>query len=277
MTKIIAFGNGSYYSKLAIKLLNKIKKKYPNFEYRAYSEIDIPKSIYDYSKTFPSGFGHKIWKPFIVLDSLYSIGENDVLIYIDSRSYFTSNKISWIENFLDSYKDIGIWRLSDLHGFEHKEYQFTISDLFKLLKSTEEDIITDQFASTLFCLRNNMKTRALMEEWLLFHKKYLAILEVHENGESTNLPGFLEKRYDQSTFSLLVKRELRNNLDGMIFTNEEIHSKNSIRVHFWPRENRLLSYIMSYLRLIFPRLFRAFRPLYFFYLRVKIKNTRKSS
>lgn len=277
MIKLIAFGNKDYYSKLAEDLLRRIKIKYPDFVYRTYSDEDLPDSIREYAIKYSRGFGYMTWKPYIVCNELKELSPNDVLIYIDSRSSFTGNKINWLERFINSSEDVGIWEMSNLYGYDHKEYQFTPRELLDFFSAPEQDIVSNQYANTFFCIRVNERTIRIFQEWNNIHKSHPELCRDDNNDDPNNLPGFVENRYDQSTFSLLIKSELRNGLTAMIFTHEDVHHKDSIRIHFWPHQKNKLYYRISQARLMFPWLFRAIRPVYLFWLKRKIRKLRKTS
>ena len=273
--KIIAFGNKNYYSRLAEDLLSRIKRRYPEFHYQFFTDENLPDNIREYAKIHPRGFGYMTWKSYIVKNEVNRLNLNDVLIYIDSRSSFTGTKINWLERFIHSSEDIGIWELTDLHGYQHKEFQFTTKILLDYLLASEEDIFSNQFADTFFCIRVNEQTKNFVHDWNDVHHYHPDLCRDDNNDDPNNYPGFVENRYDQSTFSLLVKRELRNGLSVMIFTHEDVHHKDSIRIHFWPHQKYKFGYRISQARLMFPWLFRAMRPIYFLWLRRKVKNLRK--
>jgi hypothetical protein len=277
VVKIIAFGNNSYYSKLAEDLLTRIKYRYPDYSYELFTENEIPKYMVDYAQIYKRGFGYWIWKPYILKIQFEKLNPGDVVVYIDSRTSFTGQRIKWIDEFVKSDCDIGIWQIGDLHGYTHKEFQFSTKKLMDFLEATEDDINSNQIVTTLFCIRINANSKRLINEWHSLHRDYPQLCRDDDVEDPNNYPGFIDSRSEQSTFSLIVKKELRSKkITAKIFSNQDIHNKESVRIHFWPHEGKRFAYFVSILRLKFPGVFRFFRPIYFIYLRILVKKKRNN-
>jgi hypothetical protein len=57
---------------------------------RALNEDDIPEFIQKHSEFIhanPLGYGHWIWKPKIILDSLLALKEDEILLYCDAGMF----------------------------------------------------------------------------------------------------------------------------------------------------------------------------------------------
>ena len=60
---------------------------------------DITNYLMEYMKTERRGYGYWIWKFFIISNALESLPENAILQYVDGRSGFNGNKITWLDFF----------------------------------------------------------------------------------------------------------------------------------------------------------------------------------
>lgn len=125
--------------------------------------------FYEENKTLLSnslGFGYWSWKPYIILDQLEKINDDDILIYMDASRYETDGfKNSCIEvvNFMKDKK------LNIIPGFEtnYKNYMMikeSCLDFFNLNNDNFKNI-NNIFTSPMFLIKNNF-TLKFIKEWL---------------------------------------------------------------------------------------------------------------
>ena len=78
--------NNSFKQKSDI--IKQVKYIYPDSIQTIYSAEDLPKEINDYADLYPRGYGYYLWKPYIILQKLNEISDNDIILnYLDSKSF----------------------------------------------------------------------------------------------------------------------------------------------------------------------------------------------
>jgi len=144
------------------------------------------------------GAGYWLWKPFIILDALNKIKNNDILIYVDSGARFI-NSISSIINILEK-KDIFLFYNNGL-----KNYEWTKRDCFFYMDcdSTIFHNGNQVLAGYIFCKKTEF-VMSLIEEWLYYAKDERIITDNSNRCGLSNLSGFKEHRHDQSILSNLA-------------------------------------------------------------------------
>ncbi|MDA0079651.1 hypothetical protein [Brachyspira hyodysenteriae] len=103
------------------------------------------------SKLVPSrGFGYWCWKPFIVLKTLESMNDNDILVYADVGCHFNKEGIDRFYEYLDLV--INNSRLCFKLDLDSLEKKWTKSDLFNYFYVLNNQNITDtpQILATYF-------------------------------------------------------------------------------------------------------------------------------
>ena len=164
--KIISFGINDNYINLAEKTVQSVKNLYSKSETKVFKPKDLPDEINNYAKSYTKGYGYWIWKPYIIKKTLFSINENDVILYVDGRSGLkkTGKPIRWLDNFINENKfDIATWQMILKMSWTNGD----IVSAFKLGLDSEL-IKSGQFAAT-FMWRNNKRTQNFINEWLIFY------------------------------------------------------------------------------------------------------------
>lgn len=148
--------------------------------------------------TKKKGAGFWIWKPYIILDALNRIDENDILIYIDSGAKFV-NPISEISKLLKE-KDLLLF-----YNNGHKNYEWTKRDCFVYMDCDAEKFHFGHqvIAGYIFCRKTKFVIN-LMEEWLSYCMDERIITDNANTCGLGNLIGFKEHRHDQSILSNLA-------------------------------------------------------------------------
>ena len=207
--KIISFGSNDKYINLAEKTVQSVKHLYSKSETIVFKPKDLPDYINNYAKSYIKGYGYWIWKPYIIKKTLFSINENDIILYVDGRSGLkkTGKPIRWLDNFINDNKfDIATWQMI------HKEMSWTNGDIISAfnLDLNSELLKTGQFAATFHAWRKNIRSLNFSNEWLNF---LLQNRDICRDNFSKNLnhKRFIENRHDQSVFSLMVKTKISKN------------------------------------------------------------------
>lgn len=155
-------------------------------------------------------FGCFLWKPFIILRSLETMNDGDVLWYADSGCEIDTetDEIELIrvkQEFLDL---IEAAKTEDkiIASYCNTEKKMTKMDLFVELDMQDNQgaINSLQIQSTSFILVKSPVTMKLAQDWYRLSCNYHLL----DNSPSIqpNFPGFDSHRHDQSIFSLLVKK-----------------------------------------------------------------------
>lgn len=145
---LVSFGDNDYYIKLAKYLVKKISHKHLDCIPLVYSKSDLPQSIIEFCEQYKKGYGYFIWKPYIIEKTFTLMTENDILLYIDGRTYYTGKKISQIEQLiLNKNLDAVFWQMDGLY-----EYQYTKGEFLNLFKDNHINKKSAQIAATFFLL-----------------------------------------------------------------------------------------------------------------------------
>ena len=228
--KIISFGSNDKYINLAEKTVQSVKLLYSKSETIVFKPKDLPDYINNYAKSYMKGYGYWIWKPYIIKKTLFSINENDIILYVDGRSGLkkTGKPIRWLDNFINDNKfDIATWQMI------HKEMSWTNGDIISAfnLDLDSELIKSGQFAATFHAWRNNKRSQNFINEWLNFLLDNRDICR-DEVSKKLNHKKFIENRHDQSVFSLMIKTKIFKNdsIDFKILQSNRILNDN-LRPH----------------------------------------------
>jgi len=147
--------------------------------------------------------GHCAWKPYIILDALNKIEDDEYLAYFDCGDYFSDNIKNLFKNIL-SEKDI----ILVLNGFSHSSY--TKMDCFFYMNCFEEKYFNAfQLEAGIIVLKKNNFNINLMKEWLEYCCDEIV------NGDYSEKDGNICKISNDSNF-------IQHQLDQSILTNLQI-------------------------------------------------------
>ncbi|WP_041177601.1 hypothetical protein, partial [Brachyspira intermedia] len=182
-------------------------------------KIDIFDDIFVYNqfnlptdKKFEDNFYHKlkakyrygywVWKPFIILNEMIKINEEDIIIYMDIGCNINDSGIKRLYEYLD----IVIEYDNLCFELEFLEKCWTKGDLFNYFNKINDKSVTDskQRCATGLILKKTEKNVSFLKEWLdVFYNDFSLIDDTKSHIH--NLDGFIENRHDQSAFSILSK------------------------------------------------------------------------
>ena len=94
-------------------------------EVRAMTEHNIPEFISkhsDFIKLNPYGYGLFIWKPKVVLDTLNSLSDNDILVYSDAGGSLNKNGLERFNEYLDILKKVDMIAFSTNDSYRSKHF-----------------------------------------------------------------------------------------------------------------------------------------------------------
>ena len=198
---LISYANKPFYK--SQQQLKKSAYKYGIDEVIDYNEIWLKKQTAFYQKnkhilSQKRGNGFWLWKPFIILDVLKKMDENDIICYSDSGNILISsilplvNLVSKNEPllFCNSEHKNKIWTKRDCFYFmncDNKFYHesFQVSAGFLLLKKTKANI-------------------KIIQEWLALCENENILTDIPNKCGLPNFEEYIDHRHDQSILSLLA-------------------------------------------------------------------------
>ncbi len=149
----------------------------------------------------PKGAGAWLWKPYIILETAKSLNDGDIVIYCDCGLEIIQSLDPVIE-ICNKQQSILLFANGNL-----RNAQWTKRDTFILMDCDNKRYWCSLQCDASFGLfKVSKNTINFLSEWLECCKDS-RILEDKPNvcGKS-NLPGFIEHRWDQSVLSLLTER-----------------------------------------------------------------------
>lgn len=205
----LTFGNKKFYNSL-----DRIKKEALSFNIfdniMIYNDVQLIDDFPEFWTTHENfiknnnrGYGYWIWKSFLVLKTLESMNENDILVYADAGCELNKEGIKRLNEYFEIVKNSNYGSLS--FELTYPEKQWTKMDLFNELDmNTNEHLNNKQLMATSFILKKCNHTIKLVIEWYKYSSIYSLIDDSQSNAKNDNM--FCEHRHDQSIFSLIRKK-----------------------------------------------------------------------
>lgn len=175
-----------------------------------YDETNLPDAFIQrfgsYLNTGVHGYGFWVWKPYVILEVLNKINENDLLLYLDTGCHLNVNGKGRLIQYFDLVKKNDSGFLVTSAGDDNPEYQWTKGDLLDYLDVRFNDsiILSPQLQGGTLFIRKNRDTVSLIERWLDVYTHHFHLAD-DSPSLSPNLPGFKGHRHDQSILSILLK------------------------------------------------------------------------
>jgi len=155
----------------------------------------------------PRGYGYWIWKPYLIMQQLESMKDEDILFYADAGcevDYSKKEKFIQLKKyFLEKNCNNILSRKQD----GYKEEQYCKMDTFVALDCNCSSIRkTPQYQATFLAFKNTKEVRDFVKKWYesCFLENYHLLDDTPSNLQ--NAKKFKEHRHDQSLFSILYKK-----------------------------------------------------------------------
>ena len=219
---VVSFAGGSPRWYLAgIRLKRQCKKSGKISQIEVLNPRKINKLLDGKTKEFirknPKGYGYWVWKPYVVTNFLENHPKIDYVLFLDAGCELRINEqsspiwnkyLEFLENYVSLTFDNG-----------QLEKYWTKKELVYFLNPTNNQLETKQLAAGVFFMRRDFAL-SFCEEWIstMREKDFFYITDLHD--EEIQSEGFCENRYDQSVFSLLIKKYPEN---LTLVGNEEIY------------------------------------------------------
>jgi hypothetical protein len=144
------------------------------------------------------GSGFCLWKPYIILETLKKIGNNEILFYIDSADIFTKDALEIIEKELTSKS------MCFLQGYFPNQ-MYTKRDTFHYMGCDYDKYWNaNQCEAGVLAIKNNNHSIDFVSEWFEYCKDERIITDDPNTCGLPNLPIYVDHRYDQSILSNLI-------------------------------------------------------------------------
>jgi hypothetical protein len=185
--------------------LNNSARRFGIEQINSYDFDDIkPTPFYARNKEIldiPTGAGCWLWKPYIILETLNSLDDGDVVVYADSGLEF----IAPIDKLIDICKlhqPLLLFANGNLPNS-----MWTKRDCFVLMNCDNKKYWRSIQSDGAFALfRKCPETIQFVQEWLQYGTDKRIITDMPNTLGKRNLPDFVEHRRDQSILSLLAVR-----------------------------------------------------------------------
>lgn len=204
----ITFGAGSPDFHDAVKrLLAEVAELRMFDRLIGYTEEDLKrdKTFWKRHHTFiqrnKRGYGYWVWKPYLILKTLRSMKDSDILLFLDCGCEIDIKQKSFLKHAVKEVTKQKILYTST----RFKESNWNKMDTILALDAASPKILTsDQLQGGILMIEKCKQTMNLVEKWYKYSCRYHLIDDTP--SRSKNLDGFIKHRHDQSIFSLLVKR-----------------------------------------------------------------------
>ncbi len=204
----VSFANEVYYN-----ALQRIKKEAEQFELfdeiNCFTNNDL-KSIIEFwnrngnfIENNKRGYGYWIWKPFIVLNTLKKMNDNDILVYCDAGCTLNIHAKSRFIEYLRMTKE----STNGILAFDlaHIEKYFTKNDIFEYFNLDNDPKNSKQTMATSFLIKKCDSSLEFVNNWYeIMSNNYDLITD--SPSISQNCLEFIDNRHDQSIFSRLCKK-----------------------------------------------------------------------
>lgn len=157
------------------------------------------------------GFGHYLWKPYLINYWLERISDSDILLFLDAGchlNYQSQNAVQRFHQYLEITRKeeaLAMQIRDKSFGYDNlSEDKWTRLDLMEYLDTTKEMRTTNQIQSGIIFLKKTARTLSYTSEWLALstHDKCLYLDDSRICGNSD----LIESRWEQSIHSLLFKK-----------------------------------------------------------------------
>lgn len=146
----------------------------------------------------PRGAGYWIWKPYIILHTLLKLGDDDILIYIDSGAEIISDIMPLVR--LTSFQDVVLF-----NNDGHKNKTWTKRDCFYYMNCDSEEYHNgEQVSAGYVVLKKTQFSIEMLIEWLTYCTDERVVTDQPNECGLPNDLSFQDHRHDQSVLSILA-------------------------------------------------------------------------
>jgi hypothetical protein len=203
---------------------------FPHFRIFKYTDDDLRNDPEFWNKhekfmdSHPRGYGHWLWKPWLIHKTMQSLQDDDILIYADAGCTINHKGSEKLNEYIKMVQEneFGLLLFTLTDDDMHSEHKWTKATTLSALHATLEDTYSKQLMATVMIIKKTSHTTSFVKDWYDLCSNYILIDDTLTNHEH---PEFNDHRHDQSVFSLLVKKCLRQDVKPVVIPDE---------TYFWP-------------------------------------------
>lgn len=199
---------------------NCCKKAQDNLEKTAYEHgaykvvslnldtLEAPIKVKDYIKNNKRGAGYWIWKPYAIKQILKISDPGDIIIYVDSSTYFNKS-LNNISDFINKndilcFKHGEIGKEGDTRQFKWTKMNAVKHFGYSTDSWCKNEGQKDQFMGAFIGILNNQIGNLLINKYLEIMNPENSYLFDDTPSNIENCDGFKESRHDQQMLSLIL-------------------------------------------------------------------------
>jgi hypothetical protein len=156
--------------------------EFPFDERIAYTELDIPEFIEKHKffiQNFPRGYGHFIWKAYVILKTLKKMSADDILVYCDAGMHLNKKGIiryqQYIEMLTTSEKSLVVFNTND----SYKAQEFVKLDAYMLYYPEFIQSSNPYMYAGCMIIKKSPLSQKIIEDWCTLCEQYSFILPGH--------------------------------------------------------------------------------------------------
>ena len=185
-------------------------------EVRVYTDKDLPDCITTHELfKYRRGGGYWFWKPWVILDVMKDMDDDDVLIYSDAGSRIYDHK-EW-----DKWFDIMSRKSALFFFYSGLVETWTRKNIIEHFNDINRFPKFFQLVANLFLLKKS--SMYVIREWYdLMCEHPELVKDVDEDMMKYESPEFVENRHDQSVLTGVVYRHMRDKRIKLMYQRSEI-------------------------------------------------------
>lgn len=211
----VTYGNQDYYNSL--ERISKEAISTGRFhEVRVYTDKDLPVEIRRHELfTYSRGGGYWLWKPWVVLDVMKDMYEDDILVYSDAGSIIYNHR-EW-----DKWFKIMKNKSAIFFFYNEPMEKWTRRNILNYFDGVRNLRNFYQIMGGLFILKRC--ALYLIKEWydVMFMNPEF-VIDVKKNLKHLEYPNFIENRHDQSVLSGVLYNYLKDSNIKFLYQNCEL-------------------------------------------------------
>ena len=185
--------------------LNESARKFGITDIRSYDFDELKSTAFyrDNREIFelPKGIGYWLWKPYIIMETMKTLSDGDIVIYSDCGIEI-ENKL---ETLISVCSEVQPVLLFGNGNFTNSKW--TKRDCFILMDCDNELFWKGAHCDAAFSLfKKNGMVLQFLSEWLEYARDKRILTDLKNTCGKNNLPDFTEHRWDQSILSLLAQK-----------------------------------------------------------------------
>lgn len=168
-----------------------------------YNDNEFWKQHGDFIINNKKGFGYWIWKPYLIKKTIEKLNDGDIILYLDAQNEIIFEEKEYLLNYIELLKTNKIFS-KFYNGYTNEFINSKMDLIYKLNMQNDELLNISQFEA-------NIQLIYVCQETKDFYNTYYDLAcDYHNINDDPSIiqnhETFIEHRYDQSIFSLLMKK-----------------------------------------------------------------------